>query len=281
MAFNSLLESHGQRYSGNLRSARLSVRTVIRFEPSCGRSGTLILIDSRQGSANLIGHLRHWGVKCQLDTLEYGDACFVGNGKDGPISVGVEVKAVHDALNCMGDGRFAGHQLPGLVNSYDRIWLVVEGWYRPDFGSGILLADSTRRKELALGSRRFMYRDLDNWLTSMEVMANIRVRRVGDRVETARFVADLYGWWSKGWTDHKSHLALHEDRSDFAQFAKPPLVRVVASQLPGVGFKKSADVAKRFPTVHALVHATEAEWAEIEGIGKTMAARIYVAIRQK
>lgn len=178
----------------------------------------MILVDERTGSADLIGHLRHWHVPCEMGRLEYGDACFVGNGPAGPntVACGIEIKKVHDALNCMEDGRFAGHQLPGLVGTYERIWLVVEGWYRPDFTTGLLLAPGERRRELAMGTRRFMYRDLDNWLSTMEIRANIRVRRVGDRVETARMVADLYGWWQKDWSDHTSHLALHDERPDVA-----------------------------------------------------------------
>jgi len=242
----------------------------------------MILVDDRIGSADLIGHLRHWGVACEMERLTFGDAAFAGNGKDGPVAIGVEVKKVHDALNCMGDGRFAGHQLPGLVATYDRVWLVVEGLYRPDFNTGLLLAGGKRRREVAHGSRRFMYRDLDSWLTSMEVMAGIRVRRVTDRAETARVVADLYSWWNKGWGDHKSHLALHDAGGlpEYAQFSKPPLVRLVAAQLPGVGFKKSQAVVARLRTVKGIADATADDWAQIDGIGDVLAERIYQAIRK-
>jgi ERCC4-type nuclease len=238
----------------------------------------VIFVDTRAGSSGLISHLRHWGVPVEGSRLEYGDAAFGGNGSSGPVTVAIELKKVHDALSCMENGRFAGHQLPGLLQNYDRIWFVLEGTYRPDFSSGLLLMGGERRREIHHGARRFMYRDLDNWLTSMEVMANIRVRRVTDTVEAARFVADLYGWWQKDWSAHKSHKALYEPLPDMVQFTRPTLTRRFANQLPGVGDTKAQNVLRAFPSVGSMVRATEAEWAMVEGIGKTLAKRIYYAI---
>lgn len=239
-----------------------------------------IMVDERIGSADLAGHLRHWHMPCEVTKLDFGDAAFTGNGKDGPIYVGVEIKKVHDALNCMADGRFAGHKLPGLVSSYDRIWLLVEGNYRPDFNTGVLLAAGEKAKELSLGRRRFMFRDLDNWLTTMEVMGNIRVRRTGDRIETARVIADLYGWWNKDWSEHHSHLAMHEERSEVASLVRPTVTRKMYAQLPGVGWKKSKALEERFPSMVSLTEALISEIAEVEGIGKVMAERILNAVRQ-
>jgi len=241
----------------------------------------MVLVDDRTGSIDIAGHLTHWHVPNAIVRLDFGDVAFEGNGPDGSVTIGVEIKRYHDALNCMGDGRFAGHQLPGLVQAYYKIWLVVEGWYRPDFSTGILVAPGDRKREVNHGSRRFMYRELDNWLTSMEVMAGVRVRRVGDRIEAARFIADLYGWWQKEWEDHQSHRAIHGQSEDIMQIVKPNLVVQVAAQLPGIGTKRAYEVAKRFHTVEDMIGATVGNWQEIEGIGHTMAVRIYNAIRYK
>ncbi len=246
------------------------------------RSPAIILVDDRVGSADLIGYLRHWTVPCEMDRLEFGDACFVGNGRNGPVSVGIEVKKVHDALQCMTDGRFAGHQLPGLVNTYDRVWVVLEGKFTVDFSTGLLLADGKRRRDaIAQGSRRFMYRDLSNWQSTMEIIAGLRFRRTTDRVETARFLADLHGWYAKNWVDHHAHLALHQENVDVAQFRKPSLARMVAAQLPGVGFKKSQAVVDNFHTVNGMMEASVEDWAAVDGIGKVLARRIYDAIRSR
>lgn len=244
----------------------------------------MILVDYRIGSADLQGYLHHWHVGCELVTLEYGDAAFAGNGPQGPITVGVEIKKVHDALNCMGDGRFAGHQLPGLLANYERIWLVIEGNYKPDFASGLLLMPGERRREAVTGARRYMYRDLDNWLTSMEMLAGICVRRTGERVETARFVADLYGWWQKEWKDHHSTSIMHDDwrgQAGIGRIVKPNLIRRMAATLPGIGYQKSELVARRFQTADAMIEADVTDWMQIDGIGKKMAERIWNALHLK
>jgi len=244
----------------------------------------MILIDDRTGSIDLAGYIRHWKVPCEVTRLQFGDAAFAGNGPEGDTYVGIEIKAVHDALSCIGDGRFAGVQLPGLLGSYDRVWLVVEGQWYPNFSDGILRIESVRShrtKELSFGARRFMYRELDHWLTTMEVRAGIRVRRTRDRRETARVIVDLFTWFSKPWADHRSHLALHEDLPDKAIFIKPSIIRKVASQLPGIGWGKSQQVEAKFRTVERMVSATPAEWSTIPGIGDKLAWTCYQALRSK
>lgn len=243
----------------------------------------MILVDDRIGSADLMGHLRHWGIPCQLERLEYGDACFSGNGPDGPIYVGVEIKKIHDALQCMGDGRFAGHQLPGLLTGYDRVWMVVEGDWYPNYSDGILrmAGRSGKTREVGFGNRRFMYRDIDHWLTTMEVRAGVRIRRTRDRIETARSIADLASWWNKDWGEHRGHLALHEDTPDGAILVKPSLCRKVAAQLPGIGWKRSAAVAAYFKTVEAMVKADAADWALIDGVGIGIAGKVWDAIHKR
>ena len=245
-------------------------------------STSMILVDDRVGSRDIAGYLRTWGVPHELTRLDYGDAAFEGNGPDGPLYVGVEIKAVRDALNCMTDGRFAGHQLPGLVRAYDRAWLVVEGFWYPRFADGVLLSGKPGRREpVALGRRQFMYRDLANWITSMEVSAGIRGFRTSDRIETARFIACLASWWGKDWSDHHAHLAFDRSGPDVALLVKPGIVRRVAAELPGVGWKKSGSVSARFKSVQELVAASQEDWAEIPGIGDVMAQRIYESLRKR
>lgn len=242
----------------------------------------MILVDNRTGSKDLAGYLRHWGVSCEVTRLDYGDAAFPGNGPQGPLYIGIEIKAITDALSCMTDGRFSGHQLPGLVRTYDRTWLVLEGHIYPRYSDGILQVGTPgKRKPVGFGRRCFMYRDLDNWITSMENCAGLRVRRTVDRVETARFIADSYGWWSKEWSEHKSHLAFDESGPDAALLVRPSLLRRIAAQLPGVGFGKSGAVASKFRDVEHMVQAGVGEWQEIDGIGEVLAKKCWGALRGK
>lgn len=240
--------------------------------------GNPILVDERVGSGNMVGLLRHWSVPVDCVRLDYGDAAFIGNGPTGPIRIGIEIKAVRDAVACMIDGRFASRQLPGLVEEYEKVWLLVEGPYTADNNTGLLLAGvGKNRKEVAFGQRRFMYRELSHWISTMEICAGIRVRNTFDRLDSARFIAMLYSWYAKPYDKHQSHVALSE-QDNFAMLAKPSLIRRVAAQLPGIGFTKSEAVAKHFGTVANMANSEESDWMKIEGIGLTIAQRVIKAI---
>jgi ERCC4-type nuclease len=247
----------------------------------------MMLLDDRTGSGDLLPLLKSMGVRVEHTRLEYGDVAFHGNGPGGsPVFVGVEVKTVSDVLQCIGDGRFSGHQLPGLVQTYDQVWLLVEGSYRADQRSGLLQVFKAHRNggrfwadAITGRSSRAMYRELDSWLLTMEIKCGVRFRRAHDRDETARILANLYNWWtSKEWDEHRSHLQLHTTTPDAAMLRKPSLLRMVAAQLPGVGWGKSQTIEKSFGSIREMVQADEKRWAKIDGIGKVMAKRLVEAV---
>lgn len=285
----------------------------------------MIEIDEREGASSSKAHLdiptflRARGVPHVVKRLPYGDAAFVGQGPEGrPVPVGIEIKAIGDLIQCMTDDRFVGHQLPGLRNTYEQTYLVIEGLYRPGAdgvlevphgsrqgGSGDAIGFrpssffSRRAKGSAtkpgsqskwspyqLGQRRFMYRDIDNFLTSMEIMGGVRLRRVANRSETAFLIADLYGWWSKEWEDHHAHLGFDESsRPDAIFLRKPSLVCEFASRFPGIGWKRAHEVEKAFQTIEMMVMASPEEWAEVRAgkanarIGMSIARTIWQGIR--
>lgn len=238
---------------------------------------TLINLDDRVGSGDLVTYFERWRVPCKLTRLEFGDAMWKGNGAGGvTIPVAVEIKKIRDALNCMTGGRFAGHQLPGLLKNYKKVWLIIEGHYSTDFTDGLLMEHRGKKQvPLEIGSRRFMYRELSNWLTTMEVKAGMKVRRTTSRLETARFIVSLYHWWcSKTYEEHRAHLAMQDDSVDEAIMFKPNLTRRMAACLQGIGWKKSAAVAKHFSSPLEMLCASRSEWEKIEGIGSKLAERI-------
>ncbi len=250
----------------------------------------MILVDDRSGSKDLLDYLR---PRASLERLEYGDVSIEGEGPEGvPILVGVEVKTVGDALSCLVNGRFAGHQLPGLIASYSVVYLLIEGQWRRDFKSGLLQFRGSGRRQwfdASLGTRRFMWADFDRWLVTMETKGGIRLRFTRERQETAQFLKDLDAWWSGpegGWGKHKSHLAFDESDTlskpqelrDRALLTPPSLVRLVARELPGVGWEKSKAGEKELKSVSERVVASWEEWERIPGIGKTMAKRIKDAL---
>src|SRR5258708_669111 len=71
-------------------------------------------------------------VRYQLDPLKFGDFSFFGKGPDGPIAIGIELKTVNDFVSSMLSGRLAGHQIPGLLENYQRAYVVIEGVCRMD-----------------------------------------------------------------------------------------------------------------------------------------------------
>jgi ERCC4-type nuclease len=246
----------------------------------------MVLVDNRIGSKDLIPHLEHWQIPCQLSTLEYGDAAFVGCGptEDGGMLIGVEIKAVSDALQCMDDGRFAGHQLPGLVQTYGRVWLVVEGAYSVQQSSARLtmVRQGARSKLAGHGDRKHNYSGLTNWLTTMEECGGVRVRQTVNRAETAAFIGCLYHWWSKPYDRHHAHQAIHKSAQPSGMvLTKPSLLRRIASELPGIGWTRSGAVAQHFQTVERMMAASELEWMEVEGVGKTVAKSVFESLRKK
>lgn len=236
----------------------------------------MITIDDREQSAIFINHLPHGLVR--LSRLEYGDAEFIGNGPgEEPVLVGIERKSIGDLINSITSGRFAGHQLPGLINSYSVIYLVVEGLYRPS-SSGILETRKGGGWEPLDRGRRWMYSDLECWLTTMEQKAGLKIRRVPGPIETAAIILSLYRWWtSKDWEEHRAHLTLHRP-PETALLRKASLVRVIAAELPNIGWMKSELVARKFHTVVEMTMAEVKDWMTIEGIGRATAERIVKAL---
>lgn len=246
-----------------------------------------ILLDDRAGSGDLDTYLKHWGINFVKTRLDYGDAAVEAAGPITPCAVGIEIKKVKDALQCMRDGRFSGHQLPGLLKDYGIVWLVVEGNYGIDYDTRVITVSGGKGKRIPLKMGRqsksyFMYAELDHWLTTLEVKAGIHVRRTGSRIETAQFLVDQQSWWMKPWEKHKSHLSIHVNKqpSDLQSVLVPAsTMRKVAAQLPGVGWERSKAIEEYFGTIEIMVAASEKEWTKIDGIGPKLARTISESFR--
>jgi ERCC4-type nuclease len=227
----------------------------------------------------------------ELTRLEYGDVAFSGAGPDGsPVSTSCEIKGLSDLTACMTDARFSGHQLPGLLQNYDQVWLLVVGVFKARERDGVLVYQMQRGKsagywqDASHGRRRaFLWRDLMMFLTTMQIKAGIRVAVVDDYEMAANWVHTLWSWWQRGWDDHDSHLQIHDAMRDQlfdrALLTRPSLTRCICAQLPNIGKEKSAAVAAKFKSVRAMVEASEEDWMSIPGVGRTIAHKVYVALR--
>lgn len=250
----------------------------------------MLLIDDRAGSRDLKPHLDRLKVPCALGRLEFGDVAFVGRGpNDDWIKVGIEYKSLPDVLACITTGRFAGHQLPGMLRhdvasrEYDVTWLLVQGIWRVDMHSGVLQVPrrtngGTAWVPVQVGPRGYMGRDLEGFLLTITQQSGIRIAKVGSETEAAAWLATLYHWWTdKTWDQHKS-LQTFDLSGPLIQTESPKFTRRVAKELPGVGWVKSERVVEHFGCVTAMAEADEKEWARVPGIGKVLAGRIVAAL---
>lgn len=212
----------------------------------------------------------------ELTHLEYADAAFLGSGPEGmPVHVGIEIKRLDDMLASMVNGRFSGHQLPGLLRDYHRIYLIVEGHYRPNPETGVIQVHNgkpARWTDLDLGTKAWTARELHGFLTTIETRYAVHLRRSFDRRDSAGLVLDLHHWWTD--KDYDEHRSGHAIDSSGEPLLAASTLRRIAAQLPKIGWKRSGAVADHFNSVVDMVLAPAEEWRRIEGVGKTIAAGV-------
>jgi ERCC4-type nuclease len=237
-----------------------------------------ILIDDRAGSKDYYKYLNDIGV---LGYLEYGDVGFIGFGPRGKaIPVGAEIKTLEDVLSCIHSGRFAGHQLPGMRQSYEVSYLLIEGTWRTNRGNGLLEVPRAHGwRSASWGGKAHTGKSFQSWLISMEQIGGIHVRSFRNKRDLSDFIRYLYSWFSKDWDEHSACSVADESGKIFS-FTKPGLLRRVAKEFPGIGYKTlSARVEEHFESTHQMVNAEVEEWMEIPGIGRKKAERIYRDVR--
>lgn len=252
-----------------------------------------LLVDKRTGSGELAPYLTSLGLPVQVTHLHFADMAFLGSGPDDcPVPIGIERKALSDFVSSVISGRLAGHQLTGLLHSYQETWIVIEGDWRIHDTTGhvqVLKWEPTAGKKKPTKKvwtdvethtdHALMYNELEAMILTLEMKGGMVIRHTRDKMHTCKFIRALYHWWTdKAWASHRSHLKFHSQFADKNLLVRPSLCRVIASQLPGIGFEKSGAVAQHFGSVAAMVAAPESEWIKIPGVGKLLAARIAEAM---
>lgn len=253
----------------------------------------MIYLDPRVGSQHLAAHFDELHLPYELTPLSYGDAMFMGNGPGGPVSVGVELKNIFDFINSMHTGRLAGHQIPGLLDTYDHSWIVVEGFYRSRKGSGIAeVPRGPAWMPLYLGKRPVFWNEIEAFITSIEVQCGIHVRRTRTEHETARLIGNvLVPWWDKQWGDHRSLRQLDRPQGQRLQLkverdpVKVRMHHVAAGLGSAIGYERGLKVVNAgvFHSVSELINGTPEQWQEALGVakGKVHAANIVAAIHER
>lgn len=226
-------------------------------------------------------HFEALEVEHKLHPMDFGDFSFIGNGPDGFIRIGVELKTVEDFVGSMQSGRLTGYQIPGLTEHYHRVYLIVQGVYKIDRKSGLLMVPRGRMwRALRLGRRPVLWAEVERFITGLEE-AGIRMRYTRSSWETAQIVSRvLEPFWDKPYEDHKSFNVLYQPVP--LQIAKDDPVthrmRLVAQCFDKIGWARTKVVAKHFASIHEMINAEQNEWEEIDGIGPGIAAEVVKAI---
>lgn len=240
----------------------------------------MITLDKRSGSLELLPHFSS-GL-AQLGHLQFGDASFMGNGPEGPVLVGIERKSVRDLINSIDSGRLQGHQLPGMLASYNYSYLIVEGLWRPNKNGLLEVWGNRGWSPMRNGTRQYAGSLLDNLMNTLSVLAGVIIKQTSNQPHTALLIQYLYGWWQKEWDSHRGHLGFSATPHLVTlDLRKPGLVQRVAKELPGIGWEKSKAASKHFNSVIDMVMSPWTEWEKIPGIGETMARRITEAIQHE
>lgn len=259
----------------------------------------MILVDSRIGSAEYLEPLRAaLNGEAKSAFLNSGDFAWEGNYRDGEtVIVGLELKKLSDMLASMRSGRYA-EQVEKMREEYQICYLLVVGSYAPN-DDGVLcvparggwapLSLSTReqRSEKTRGRNYFSYSELDKFLASVECLENTIVRKACNKHDALHQIINLHNWWQKPWDSHGSTKAVKYQSNQI--FTKASTCRLIAAQLPGVGWDMAGKVERWFEgNVLRMIDATEDDWAEISwttekgkknSIGPKRAAAIYQALR--
>jgi len=248
-----------------------------------------IRVDNRRGSKEYIPMLNKQseGI-AHASSMEFGDFAFSGNGPNGKIRIGVELKTLRDFAHSVESKRLQARQLPGMCKSYDIRWLIIEGVWKSMADGGIIRQSSPRKWQthprLVTGGREFRASRLEAFLSSCSRM-RVFVWRTLDSRETVRWLISTARYWAKRDTDHgDAGLMVKESLlSDnaFGNAAEEPgrLQRArTARSFIGVGDKLAWKIADYFPSVKAMMKAKPMEWMQIEGLGVGIANKIVKAI---
>jgi len=236
----------------------------------------VILVDDRIGSKHLatpLGKLH----PVSLERLDFADIAF--KSKEGK-QIGIEIKSIRELLGDVFTERFTGHQLPGLIDTYDWVYLLVEGRFKPDPRTAeMLVPQGGFYRPIRWGKGHVNYRTFVKRLNSLAILGNIRVVHTGMLSETVSLILALYQWWQEGFRKHKSLEAFYVAPTKGLCIKKPSTLRRMLHCIDGIGGEKSKILEGVFSSLGAVCRATEEELSEIPGIGPTLAKEIHRCLR--
>ena len=225
----------------------------------------MILVDSRE--PDTVKKLFTYGA--EITQLSFGDFAFDGNGPDGPVMVGIERKSISDLIGSINSGRLSSRQVPGVMQTYDVGYLLVEGVWEAN-RRAMVMVRTGRGKFRETGMRAGA---LVGYLNTTTVMCGMHIIYTHDIEETANYVRCLEKWWQKPWSAHSSHKAvagLNMPGESVWDLSLNTVARM-AYQISGLGLKRAKAVGDHFDSVQEMAMADEGQWREVTGVGKGLA----------
>lgn len=239
--------------------------------------GCVIYLDDRIGS----GELKYFFLpeEVTVTRLDYADCYFMGNGPDGPVSIGIERKTVGDLLGSVKSGRFQGRQLPGMLTSYNYVYLLLEGIYRSHPHNKHIERLWHGKWQRLHGNSAPKMSFLINLLNTIGVLCGVQVRMAADDRETADAIKNIFEWWQKPWESHHSHVGFQLIPAVQANLEGPPSTfQKMVKELPGISWIRSQVVEEHFGKMQHVLEATEEDWCKVPGIGLATAKKIRAAL---
>lgn len=228
----------------------------------------MILIDSRTGSKET-AYL--FGASARLEILNSADYAFEGQLNGKPVRIGVERKRLTsgDMVDSLVSGRFVGEQLPKLLADYGLVFLVVEGLFRPAsdrHGLELYIGDGWKRSQITF-NRLFQF------LIGLQVQTGVRVLMSASAIQTAVMVMSMYDFFQRPEHTSLQGVWLGQEHPEY----RVSLATRIATQLPGVGWKKAKWISENWGLdgLLAALSSGEAEvWESIPGVGAKTATGV-------
>jgi len=239
-----------------------------------------LLCTDEQNDVDLVRTLGSAAVALPVFT----DCCF--SSVEG-LLVACERKKVGDLASCLITGRFLNQMATCKEYDADVLVLILEGRYRRNPEDGVLEIPVWKVNPRTSKRAEFwepvtpltQFSRFDQYLTELQRDAGIIFKHTENVKGTADVIRTLYDNYQTPLNRHQSLNQFYVSPPARVPLTKPNLLRRVAKELDGVGWTRSDEVAKHFPSVLAMCVADIKEWAAIPGIGKKTAESVVKALQ--
>jgi ERCC4-type nuclease len=172
-------------------------------------------------------------------------------------------KKILDFIACLEDGRHLNQIRSAHEAGYVHQFLILEGTLREGLDDSIKLRKRDRPTEIT-------YSHVKAYLNQISRLMNVQVIRTRNLKETVREIHDLYLMYQSSPEDHDTLKKFYSAPLPSVTM-KPSLIRRMIKEAAYIGWERSLDVEKRFPTIQEMVNATEEDWQSIDGFGTVIA----------